>query len=490
VTAFPSVVARENARAGSTAWLLDRPYPRLHGNVRSHPIEGYCSHTSVAAGERLGFHVSANPAAPVTIDLFRMGWYGGAGGRQVATLGPIACEPQATPPVGPERVRACDWSETYALEIPDDWLSGVYLGKLTELEGGWQSYVIFVVRDERPVELLFQCSDLTWQAYNHWPDLWSLYTDGYRSWYNGPGVAVSFRRPYGKYVQYVDSPLTLGSGEWLLSEFPLAFWLEAEGADVSYQSGLDLHARPLALQRANGLLSVGHDEYLTRGMYDALAAAIDAGLNVAFLGGNSLAQLVELDGVAGADTRATMRRVDCLGRRDERLLAAFPDMAAFPWSSPDANELMGSGLSYPIVGGGDWTCAAPEHWVFEGTGMARGDSIPGLVGWEFHGDPVGRPGLSVVAEGPTRFVDRDGSVLEGTYAATAYEGPCGNTVFNAATCWWSDGLSEPPGYRRSAELVPRAGPDRRVQQMTRNVMARLRVRQWDARRTLTRADSQ
>jgi len=41
----------------------------------------------------------------------------------------------------------------------------------------------------------------------------------------------------------------------------------------------------------------------------------------------------------------------------------------------------------PFNGGGDWTCAKPEHWLFEGTGMNKGDSIPGLVGWEFHGDP-------------------------------------------------------------------------------------------------------
>ena len=30
----------------------------------------------------------------------------------------------------------------------------------------------------------------------------------------------------------------------------------------------------------------------------------------------------------------------------------------------------------------------PEHWLFEGTGMKKGDSIKGLVGWEWHGDPA------------------------------------------------------------------------------------------------------
>jgi hypothetical protein len=64
-------------------------------------------------------------------------------------------------------------------------------------EGDWhglQSYVVFIVRDDRPCDFLFQCSDTTWAAYNRWPDLWSLYDDGTppHNWYTGPGVAVSF----------------------------------------------------------------------------------------------------------------------------------------------------------------------------------------------------------------------------------------------------------------------------------------------------------
>ena len=37
----------------------------------------------------------------------------------------------------------------------------------------WQSYVVFIVRDDRPADILFQCSDNTWQAYNRWPLLGS-----------------------------------------------------------------------------------------------------------------------------------------------------------------------------------------------------------------------------------------------------------------------------------------------------------------------------
>ena len=52
------------------------------------------------------------------------------------------------------------------------------------------------------------------------------------------------------------------------------------------------------------------------------------------------------------------------------------------------------------IGAGDWTCAMPEHWLFAETGRKKGDSIKGLLGWEWHGAPrMDLPGMNVVAEG-------------------------------------------------------------------------------------------
>jgi hypothetical protein len=64
---------------------------------------------------------------------------------------------------------------------------------------------------------------------------------------------------------------------------------------------------------------------------------------------------------------------------------------------------------------------------------------------------------------------------EGTSAATIYPGPKDNVVFNAATIWWSDGLSAPPGYVRPAAHGARPkGPDPRVQKITTNLLKRFR----------------
>ncbi len=104
--------------------------------------------------------------------------------------------------------------------------------------------------------------------------------------------------------------------------------------------------------------------------------------------------------------------------------------------------------------------------------MKKGDGIPGLIGWEWHGDPAPIPGLEIVATGPT--LSAPGKPNGGTYTATVYPGPRGNFVFNAATIWWADGLSEPPGYQHPRAYIGPKGPDARVQQMTRNLLARMR----------------
>ena len=101
------------------------------------------------------------------------------------------------------------------------------------------------------------------------------------------------------------------------------------------------------------------------------------------------------------------------------------------------------------------------------------DSIPGLVGWEWHGDPANIAGLEILGSAPTQSAP--GKPNGGTYTTTVYPGPKGNFVFNASTCWWGDGLSEPPGYVRPAVYTNPKGPDQRVQQITANILNRMRA---------------
>ncbi len=461
------LVRRENEQSGTTDWILTKTGVDPATKYRCPWIEGYCSHTSIRAGETMEFFVSTQPGSSFQLDIYRLGYYGGAGGRHLLTMGPFAGEPQADPPVGQRRLRDCQWPVAATLKIPTDWLSGVYVGKLTASLEGWQSYVIFIVRDDRQADFLLQCSDTTWQAYNRWPSQYALYDDGNTVWYWGNNVAVSFNRPYGKYCQILDAPLSTGSGEFFLWEFPLVYWLEQHGDDVTYISNLDTHSDPAGLMRARGFLSVGHDEYYSIEMFQNLQKAIAGGLNVAFLSGNTCCGRIEFQRDF-RDRPRTYERVDFFGPPDPK---AITGMNTLPYKSPNSAELVGARNLGPFTGGADWICARPDHWIFADTGMKQGEGIPGLVGWEWHGDPADKPGLEVVATGPTQSAP--GALNGGVYTATVYPGPHGNFVFNASTCWWADGLSEPPGYVRPSVYTSPQGPDRRVQQITRNVLKRM-----------------
>jgi hypothetical protein len=465
-----NTITRENSKPGTRDWLLREARIDPRTKYRCPWIEGYCSHTSIRAGETLRIFVSTNPASEFTIDIYRLGYYGGTGGRLVHQAGALPGKVQPDPPIRSQRLRDCQWEPSVELKIPVDWVSGVYLGKLTALQRGLQSYVIFIVRDDRKADVLFQCSDNTWQAYNRWPSQFSLYDNGEHQWWWGGGVSISSNRPYGKYCQIFDAPLSTGSGEYLLWEFPTAFWLEQHGYDVTYISNLDTHSDPAGLQRAKAMLSVGHDEYWSIEMFENVQTAIAAGINVAFLSGNAVCGRVHIGSDTAGRPNRTLERVDLFGPRDTDF--RFAAIHTLPHVSPHANTLIGAHSTGPVTGGADWICAQPDHWLFANTGMKRGDGIPGLVGWEWHGDPALEiPNLEIIAEGATQSAP--GKPNGGHYTATLYPGPKGNIVFNAATIWWGDGLSAPPGYIQPAVYTKPQGPDVRVQQMTRNLLAKM-----------------
>ncbi|MBM4088788.1 MAG: hypothetical protein FJ276_05065 [Planctomycetes bacterium] len=474
----------ENARAGSTDWQLTRVILDSPNGCRSPNIEGYCSRQSVAAGEQIDIKVSTDPPARFKIEIFRTGYYAGCGARLMTTLGPFEGKAQPIPPVGPRSVRECNWENTASLAIPEDWLSGVYLGRMTTLPDSdqtpyWQSYVIFVVTDQRPAEILFQCSDNTWQAYNLWPDKYSIYTNPKGT--QGPWSDVSFDRPYGRQAQFtaiVNDPLSVGSGEYISFEFPLAYWLEQHGYDVTYCTNVDMISPERGL-KCKAFLSVGHDEYWDIRQYNNAVAMRDAGVNLLFLSGNAVCWVCPFKPSSDGRPGRIIFRGGPYGGDYKYAVDRHAQHGPFPERGPDEGYLMGSRNVEPVNGGGDWICVKPEHWIFAGTGMKRGDSIPGLIGWEYHGDPpTDIPGLEIVAEG-TAF---QGGVRPQHWTATIYPGPKGNYVFNASTIFWAQAMSRPPGHTLPWSHWSRPhGPDARVQTIMTNLLDRAGGRPRDER---------
>jgi len=472
VTSSSNSIQLENQYPGARDWQLTRV--RLDsGGFRSPWIEGYCSRQSVKAGETIDIFVSTNPLRQFKAEFFRMGYYGGRGARLMRTVDEIDGTIQPEPAIGEKNLHECHWSSSLQLTIPDDWLSGVYLGRLTTkpegVEAYWQSYVIFIVTDDRPADVLFQCSDNTWQAYNRWPNNYSIYTHPKGN--QGPWADVSFDRPYGREAQYADvvnDPLTVGSGEFLPFEFPLAYWLEKEGYDVAYCSNRDMLTPERGL-RCKAFVSVGHDEYWDIRQFNSAVAMRDAGVNMLFFSGNSVCWVTPFrQSSTGQDNRIIFRGGP-YGADNEYAVNRERDHGPYPHRGPDEGLLMGARNIEPVNGGGDWIVTKADHWMFQGADVKDGDSIPGLIGWEYHGQPADIDGLEIVGAGTAW----QGGVNPQQWTATIYPGPKHNFVFNAATIFWAQAVSSPPGHTLPWSHWSRPhGPDDRVQQITKNLFDR------------------
>lgn len=460
----------ENREAGALDWQLTRVRVDAKG-FRSPWIEGYCSKQSVKNGGQIDIMVSSNPARAFKLEVFRMGYYGGRGARLMHSVDHVVSDTQPDPKIGPKDLHECSWKSTVSLTIPKEWRSGVYLGRLTTIPEGneayWQSYVVFIVTDDRPADVLFQCSDNTWQAYNRWPNNYSVYTHPKGG--QGPWADVSFDRPYGREAQFdgvVNDPLTVGSGEFLPLEFPMAYWLEQHGYDVAYCSNSDMISPERGL-KCKCFVSIGHDEYWDIRQFDSVVKMRDAGVSLLFLSGNSVCWVSPFRSSSDGRQNRIMFRGGPYGGNNEEAIQREKEHGPFPHRGPDEGLLMGARNVEPVNGGGDWTVTKPDHWIFEGTNMRKGDSIPGLIGWEYHGKPAEIPGLEVVAGGTAW----QSGVNPQQWTATIYPGPKGNFVFNASTIFWAQGLSSPPGHTLPWSHWSRPhGPDERVQRITQNLL--------------------
>jgi hypothetical protein len=101
-------VAAENLLPGDSHWTA---YKHL---APAAVIEGYSSESSVAPGEQLQLHVNS-PASSYRIEISRLGWYGGAGGRL------IACVPNCSSSEGPVTQTNSPIVNSTTGELDADW---------------------------------------------------------------------------------------------------------------------------------------------------------------------------------------------------------------------------------------------------------------------------------------------------------------------------------------------------------------------------------
>jgi methionine-rich copper-binding protein CopC len=471
-------VACENLKPGDPFVGDDTPEPS---------IQGFTTDISSQPGDTVHFKINTD-ASNYSIDIYRVGWYQGAGNRKVASITPSASLPQTQPAclTTTDGLTDCgNWAESASWSIPSDAVSGVYFAYLRRADTGATNQIVFVVRDQTShSDILVQTDDETWQAYNSFGGN-SLYVGSTAATGSQPGRAykVSYNRPI-----FGDNQ----NNNFWKAEFQMVKWLELNGYDVSYQSGIDTDRLGAAnIEQHKVFMSSGHDEYWTGQQRANVQAARDAGVNLAFFSGNSIFWKTRLEpSIDGSNT-------------PDRTLVTYKETLANAKIDP-SSEWTGTWrdprFSPPADGGKPENALAGTIFTVNGTrtdsitvgdqfsklrfwrntdvaALAPGQSVTfpaGTLGYEWNSDldngfrPAGLFDLSSTqVTVPSGFLIQDYGSFYGagtaTHNMTLYKAASGALVFSAGTVQWSWGLD------------PQRLPDVRMQQATVNLLADMGV---------------
>jgi hypothetical protein len=375
-----------------------------------------------------------------------------------------------------------NWKRSFQVKVEDGWVSGYYLIKLHDAATDTASYVVFIVRDDSSdAPALVQASTNTWQAYNTWGDASVYGSFGADRKYipkTRRAYRVSYDRPYDVSI---NSSNNYGAGEFLSWEYNFVRWAESMGYEMAYTTNVDVSERPETLLRHRAFVSLGHDEYWTKGERDAVEQARDSGVSVAFFGGNEAYWQARLEQSSGGTDRRVLTVYKDAAR--DPLAREKPEETTILFADPPLSrpQSLLSGVAYGSNATPDyqpWRPAATDSWVFDGTGIDSGEAFPGIVGYEYDHMAAGdaRPqGLTVVGSSPV-----NGFLGSDTAISSLYEAVSGATVFCAGTIGWSWGLDD-YGHAERGEFA-----DARLRKLTQNMMDRMTAPPSQARESSPR----
>jgi hypothetical protein len=439
--ATQNAIVLENQNAGTRNWEITNP-------ANSNEIAGFAAATSVNKGEALPIKVSLAQAGQYQIDVYRLGYYGGNGGRLITSSGLLNGVTQAGPTFDPEtRLVAYNWNTSYTLQTDNNWTSGLYIAKLTDIGTGKEAQVWFTLRDDnRPADIGFQEAVTTTQAYNNYGG-YSVYD--FNSAGSERAFKVSFDRPFGQNgnIEGFNNRLT-----W---EYNQVRWLESQGYDVSYYTNLDVHTNPLQLYSQKTFLSVGHDEYWSLEMRNNVEQARDNGTNLAFFSANTAYWRVRFEPSSTGEANRVMVvykndwALDPVAQND--VSQATTLFRSLEVNRPE-NALLG--VMYTgdigannIYNGFDFVVSNASDPYYANTGLQNGDRIPRLVGYEW--DAVVNNGftpanLVILSQSPVQPLGALPPLPSGTNTtisnAVRYTAPSGAKVFSTGSVQWMWGL--------------------------------------------------
>ena len=393
---------------GTEDWRITRP--------AAGRIAAYTTRISAEPGTGFGLRVST-AAAGYRVAAYRIGAYPGGTGTLVWRSRFFEGELQAGPVLDPVETRTvvAPWHTSLTIDT-DGWTPGFYVLKL-RTGSGWETAVPYIVRSPSARGTVALVSPVTtWQAYNEW---------GGHSLYSGPdgdrrSWAVSYDRPFN---------LATGANDYRANAIPVIVRAERLGIPLSYFANVDLDADTGILEGARGYVSMGHDEYWTPAMREAVERARDGGTNLAFLGANTMYWRIRLEGRTQVGYRSDAVVDPLRASRPQDATSQFRDASA-----PDPEQTL-TGMMYecfPVDA--DYVVASPTWFGFRGTGVRAGDRFPGLVGPEadrvYLEERTPRP-MEVL--GHTTYSCRG---VTTSAQSVYYTTPSGAGVFNAGTLRW------------------------------------------------------
>jgi hypothetical protein len=479
----PNAIVLENMKQGTpeSVWLIDQA---------DSSIEGFAAQFTLDNGERVDFKINTD-ATNYRVDIYRLGYYNGDGARLVTSFTQNLATPQSQPvPLFDPTTKLVDagnWSVSASWDVPEDAVSGIYFAELTRLDTGGQNIIPFIVRDDdAPSDITFQTSDTTWQAYNWWGG-YNLYGGIDAAGHAGRASAVSYNRP----IITRDGGYSAGPQDFIFAaEYPTIRWLEQNGYDVNYISGIDTARDGAQLLNSKIFLSIGHDEYWSADQRSNVEAARDAGVNLAFLSGNEMYWEVRwensIDGT-GTPYKTMVSYKETWANAD-----VDPGHTTGTWRDPQygagkpENALTGTIFtvdSYRLD-----TITIPydlsqfRFWNNTAVGDIQAGQtyslVPNLLGYEWDSDldnghrPAGLIVLSsTTLDVDTLLLDNGNTTGTGTatHSLTLYrDQTSGALVFGAGTVYWTWGLDS----HHDNEATP---TDPNVQQAMVNLFADMGV---------------
>lgn len=476
-----NAIITENQNAGSSGWNFT--------NGATQEVQAYLDKSSYNPGDTLTAYVSTQATNDnYNVTIYRIGWYGGLGGRQIhqdtAQVGTnqgyyngtslVSC-PTAIIDSTTHRVEA-GWASSYTYALPNNLTTGWYMAlftNTTRANANWGC--MFAVKGSPTSDYVIIIPTNTDQAYNAW---------GSYSLYAGSPIAtnVSYLRPV------YDLHGVGAHGFQYGAQF--VHWAEGLGYDLSYITDVDLHENASLLLNHKVFISVAHHEYWSKPMYDGAQAAIASGCSAAFMGANACYWQVRF----GTDSTGTLADKTVVGYKvmsnyptdgngplsNDPLYGVNNTLVTTQWRATPVNlpenamiGIMYSAGTTGIANNTGWTTDPSMDTTYTaGTSLVANTTYgTDIEGYEWDKIQSGSPGgLKTIAT--TATLPKAGG--NDTANTTWYRAPAGGLVFASGSICFAWALS---GYRWSQSMTYKATVPQ-VQVLMQNIMGAMKGSVW------------